>query len=93
MPKFINTEELNFMLNYGLDVYIHFLGEVKIGKKILSPIRVERIPSFSIYVNEKSGNYWWKDQGSDLFGEHWDFISRKQGWALLSLSTMLNRIS
>lgn len=77
--NFIETADLNTMLDYGLDVYRHFMGEVRIGKKVISPIRDEGDPSFSIYANRKTGLYWWKDQGSGKFGDHWDFIKEKTG--------------
>lgn len=77
--NFIETADLNIMLDYGLDVYKHFMTEVKIGKKLLSPLRNEKNPSFSIYSNRKSGTFYWKDQGSGKFGDHWDFIKEKTG--------------
>lgn len=79
MSKHFSKEDLDAMLDYGLEVYRHFMGEVRIGKKMISPIRNEQNPSFSIYPHRKSGIYYWKDQGCDLFGDHWDFIRRMTG--------------
>lgn len=67
------------MLNNGLSVYEHFLGEVIPGKKIISPIRPEQDPSFSIYAHRKRGQYWWKDNGIDKFGDYFDFIIEVTG--------------
>jgi hypothetical protein len=78
MP-FIDKSDLDTMLQEGILVYSHFMGEVKIGKKVLSPIRKERHPSFSIYFNSSKSKYFWKDNGSGKFGGHWDFIGAMTG--------------
>jgi hypothetical protein len=75
--QYIEISELNQLLDSGLEVYRHFIGEVKLGKKIKSPIRIEDDPSFSIFANRSKGLYYWKDSGSGEFGDHWDFIKRK----------------
>lgn len=77
--SYIETDRLNHLLENGLKVYRHFLGEVRPGKKILSPLRTEKDPSFSIYVNKSKNLYYWKDYGSGKFGDHWDFIKQKTG--------------
>lgn len=78
MP-FIETSDLNAMLQNGLLVYTHFIGEVKLGKKIISPIRLEKDPSFSIFFNSSKNKYYWKDNGTGKFGSHWDFINEMTG--------------
>lgn len=77
--SYIETEKLNHLLDHGMEVYRHFLGEVKLGKKILSPIRGEGDPSFSIYASRDRNSYLWKDNGDGRFGDHWDFIKEKTG--------------
>lgn len=78
-------EELNAMLNGGMEVYRHYYYSVvgreiaRLNDKCLSPFprangKIEEDPSFSIYFHKSKGTVFFKDHGLDMMGSHWQFV-------------------
>lgn len=64
----------------GMDVYRHFLGDVRLGKKYRSPIpgHVDKHPSFNVFRSERDGMIWWKDHALEG-GNCWKFVQMMLG--------------
>lgn len=75
-----SIKELNDMLNNGLDVYRYYIHpEIRLKSKIISPLRKETDPSFSIYPHRASGEVYFSDHGSGVWGNHWTFVQEMFG--------------
>lgn len=63
---------------YGYDVFRKFIApDIKLGRNVLSPLRVERHPSFSIYSHRQRGDIWYKDfseSGEEFHGDCFQFV-------------------
>ena len=68
-----NIETLSlqdFKRRKSYEVYTNLIGtNPPIGKAILSPLREEKHPSFNVYKDEKTGEYRFKDHGTDVSGD------------------------
>src|SRR5450631_3742068 len=56
------------------DIFRYALGEFPLNKAILSPLRADRNPSFSIRVS-KSGELYWIDYGDNTRGDSFDLVA------------------
>ncbi len=72
-----------------LEVFRFYLGDFKLEETFLSPLRVERSPSFVIFQG-RDGKYRYKDFGT---GEHGDKINLVQSLFGLTHSGALRKIS
>lgn len=71
-----DIHDLTRQLDDGMDVYRHYIGpDVPMGKKIISPLRDEKDPSFNLFMNKNTNTIWFKDFGDDVLkGDHWRFV-------------------
>lgn len=82
--------------DYGFDVFRHFVDPgLKLGKPVLSPLREERIPSFSVYTHSHGSrrDIWYKDfseTGSNYHGDCFQFVQALFG--LTSLHESIKEI-
>lgn len=64
----------------GMDVYRHYIADnVPLRKKIPSPLRDDKDPSFSIYPHRSSGEIYFTDHGTGKWGNHWSFVQELFG--------------
>lgn len=74
-------EDILMATDYGFDVYREFIDPgIKLGKAVLSPLRDEHIPSFSIYRHRYRGDIWYKDFSEyeeDFRGDCFQFVQAK----------------
>jgi hypothetical protein len=69
----------DFKRLYSYQVFTNHMGKnPSIGKAILSPLREEKNPSFSVYKDETTGEYLFKDFGSNDSGDCIRFVELKQ---------------
>ena len=57
----MTKEDLMQKTDYGLKVYEFFVPGIKLKKKILSPLRGEKDPSFNIFLHRQINEVWFKD--------------------------------
>ena len=82
--KRLTIEELDILLDNGMAVYRHYIDPgIIVKKKIRSPLpgRDEKVPSFCLYPNSKTGNVHFTDFGGSQNdrGNHWTFIQQMFG--------------
>lgn len=75
----MTIEELDEKLDQGLMVYQYYIApNIRLKKKMVSPLRNERDPSFAVFRSNASGTYCFTDFGGDK-GNHWTFVQRMFG--------------
>jgi hypothetical protein len=85
------TEENIYKLVDELNIFEHYLGEVKINATIRSPFRDEYNPSFSVFSSTRGSNrYLWKDHGIPDSG---NVVKLVQKLYALSYKDALNKIA
>lgn len=72
-------------------IYSMAFSEIVIGKKYRSPFREDRNPSFSFFVNNRSGRLWWVDWGTGEKGNCYDFHDRYTGNVRSATSLKLSK--
>lgn len=82
--KRLTIEELDILLDNGMAVYQYYIDpNIKVKRKMKSPLpgRVDRIPSFCLYHNNKTGNVHFTDFGGTDHdkGNHWTFVQQMFG--------------
>lgn len=83
----MNLEELDDRLDHGMNVYRHYISpNIVLKKKYLSPLREEKVPSFSLYRNRKTGKICFTDFGGDR-GDYWEFIKILFGLEFIDAKT------
>lgn len=73
----MTKEEIMKKTDLGFKVYQHFIPEVKLKKKILSPLRGEKDPSFNLFVHRQLNEIWFKDfaGGIEMTGNCIKFVA------------------
>jgi 5S rRNA maturation endonuclease (ribonuclease M5)/RecA-family ATPase len=67
-----------FKSRYSFQVFTNYIGKTPpIGKGMLSPLRDEKNPSFSVFKDEKTAEYLFKDHGSGESGDCIKFVQLK----------------
>jgi DNA primase len=62
----IHKEDIFAKTNNGLDAFQYYVAtDFKLGKAFSSPLREDKNPSFSIYLDKSSGRYLFKDHAQD----------------------------
>lgn len=78
MNKSNQKEEILMATDYGYDVFRRLIApDIKLGRNVLSPLREERHPSFSIYSHRQRGDIWYKDfseSGEEFHGDCFQFV-------------------
>lgn len=70
----MNLDELNDRLDNGMDVYRHYVSpNIVLRKKYVSPLREEKVPSFSLYRSNKTQKICFTDFGGER-GDYWEFV-------------------
>lgn len=71
-------EQILRLTDHGYDIFRKLISpDIKLGKNVLSPLRKERFPSFSIYVHRQRGDIWYKDfpeSGERYHGDALNFV-------------------
>lgn len=84
-------EEILKVTDYGYDIFRKYVNPgIKLGKTVLSPLREEKTPSFSIYNHGRRGDVWYKDfslEGDTYHGDCFQFVQ-----ALYNLSSFTETI-
>lgn len=89
MPLPIQKEDLINSTNGGLDIFKHYIcSDFPLKKAFNSPLREESKPSFSIF--EKSGVYYFKDQGTDEKGDALAYVMLSQN---VDFKTAIERVA
>ncbi len=74
----------------GLSVFTNYLGEVKPGKRFLSPLRKESNPSANIYKNKNNALWYYHDFAT---GEHYNAIDFVMQYFELDFMEALRKIN
>lgn len=73
----LKIKDLNQLLDNGLEVYRYYISpNVPLRRKILSPLRAESDPSFSLYPHRDTGIIFFTDHGSGEWGNHYTFVMK-----------------
>jgi hypothetical protein len=60
----MTKDELMRKTDNGMKVFNHYIPEVRLKRKIISPIRPERHPSFNLFLHERTNEVWFRDFGA-----------------------------
>lgn len=73
----MSKEEIMKRTDLGFKVYAHFIPEVKLKKKFLSPFRGEKDPSFNLFIHRQLNEIWFKDfaGGIEMTGNCIKFVA------------------
>lgn len=78
----MTKEELMAKTDFGLKVYQTYLGgHVPLKKKLISPLRPEKHPSFNLYLHRSTNEVWFRDFGAsdEVKGNCINFVMFKEG--------------
>jgi len=71
--------ELDISNISDIDIYKFYIGDFEIGNIMLSPLRKETHPSFSIFYNADNEVLLWKDWGLGVSGNSISFVMKLFG--------------
>lgn len=70
----MNLDDLNDKLDNGMSVYRHYISpNIVLRKKYVSPLREEKVPSFSLYRSPRTQKICFTDFGGER-GDYWEFV-------------------
>jgi hypothetical protein len=60
----MTKDDLMRRTDNGMRVFSHYIPEVRLKKKLISPIRPEKHPSFNLFLHQSTNEVWFRDFGA-----------------------------